>query len=97
MNVTTANPMVRCSVRNAASSLSCERNVMNPPNTSPPAERSGLARPIRRSPPTSAVNSVPVESRPPPPPPPPPSAPIAAVSATRAGSTSSRGRVLPTM
>ena len=81
--------MVRCNARNAPSSRSCERNATKPPNASPPAERIGLARPIRCSPATLAASSVPAESC--------ANAPIAPVSATSAGSTASRGSVVPTM
>src|SRR5437879_1956023 len=85
---TNATARVRRNQANDASSRSRERNATNPPNASPPAERIGLARPIRCSPPTSTEISLPPES--------PARRPSAAVSAASAGPTCSRGSVLPT-
>src|SRR5207244_8690549 len=85
---TNATARVRRNQANDASSRSRERNATNPPNASPPAERIGLARPIRCSPPTSTEISTPPES--------PARPPSAAVSAASAGPTCSRGSVLPT-
>src|SRR5438874_306444 len=84
----TATTLVRCSARKAASSASRDRNETKPPYTLPPAERIGPASPTRCSPATCADRSTPAESS--------SSRRKATVSATRAGSISSRDSVLPT-
>src|SRR5437588_814640 len=65
-----------------------DRNTTNPPNASPPAERIGLARPIRCSRSRTADSSSAPESA--------AKRRSAAVSAASAGPTCSRGSVLPT-
>ena len=78
--------MVRCSVRNAASSASRDRKAMNPPNGSPAAERTGAARPTRCSPRTAVAIASPESA---------PALNAPARTDRSAVARSSRGRVLP--
>src|SRR5436190_1365389 len=83
---TSATTMVRCSVRNAASSASRDRSARNPPNGSPAAESTGAARPTRCSPRTAVAIAIPESA---------PALSAPARTGATAGARSSRGRVLP--
>ena len=78
--------MVRCNVRNAASSASRDRNAMNPPNGSPAAERTGAASPTRCSPRTAVAIATPESA---------PALSALARTGPSAATRSSRGSVLP--